>query len=97
MDLVMNIIARLVGGWSIIALLAQAAVKIPCGLALFALAGWIAWKAGDLLLADVFAAWVAYHGGRLTFGSLEGFVGGAPQSDLSTRKAQQRSRISGMR
>jgi hypothetical protein len=81
----MNIIARLVEGWSTIALLAQAAVKIPCGLALFALAGWIVWKAGDLLLADLLAAWVAYHGGRLTFGSLEGFVGRAPQSHRSMR------------
>jgi len=76
-----------------VALVGQAAVKIPCGLALFALAGWIVWKAGDIVIADLFAAWLAYDGGTLVFGSLEGFVSREPQNNPPTREGLRRSNI----
>ena len=93
----MKKIAWLVERWSVIALVAEASVKIPVGLALLALAAWIVRNWGDAIIADLFAAWIAYHGGNLSIGALAGFIPQAPRDDALTRKVQRRSGTSGKR
>jgi hypothetical protein len=39
------------------------------GLALLALAAGIIWNWGDIVIADLFAAWLVYHGCKLSIGS----------------------------
>jgi len=93
----MKKIAWLVEKWSVVALVAEAAVKIPIGLALLALAAWIVWNWGNSLIADFVAACIAYHGGNLAIGALAGFVRQAPHDGPSKQARQRRPGISGRR
>jgi hypothetical protein len=87
----MNILAKFVSGWSVVALTMRAVVYVPCGLVLLAVAARLVWLWGDSVVADVVAAWIAYHGGRLAFGSLEGFVSPPQQKTPAAPEVPQRS------
>jgi hypothetical protein len=87
----MKVLAKLVGAWSVIGLTMRAAVYVPCGLVLLAMAARLVWLWADSIVADVVAAWIAYHGGRLAFGSLEGFVSPPQQKNPAAPHVPQRS------
>jgi hypothetical protein len=69
----------------------RAAVYVPCGLVLLAAAARIVWVFGDSIIADVLAAWIAYHGGRLAFGTLEGFISPPQQKTRTGPEVPRRS------
>jgi hypothetical protein len=87
----MKVLVKLVGAWSVIGLTMRAAVYVPCGLVLLAMAARLVWLWADSIVADVVAAWIAYHGGRLVFGSLEGFVTSPQQTNPAAPEVPQRS------
>jgi hypothetical protein len=58
---------------------------------LLAVAARIVWLFADSIIADVLAVWIAYHGGRLAFGSLEGFVAPPQQRNRAAPEVPQRS------
>jgi hypothetical protein len=87
----MRVFTKIVGAWSIVALTMKAAAKIPCGLALFAVSAWLVWETGADLFFDLVAAWIAYNGGRLVFGSLEGFVSPPQQKNRDTPEVRRPS------
>jgi hypothetical protein len=86
----MKSLAKFVSAWSVVALTMKAAVYVPCGLILLAVAARVVWLFGDSIIADVLAAWIAYHGGRLSFGSLEGFVTPQQQKNRAAPDIPQR-------
>jgi hypothetical protein len=87
----MKVLAKFVGAWSVVALTMKAAVYVPCGLVLLAVAARLVWIWADSIVADVVAAWIAYHGGRLVFGSLEGFVIPPQHKNPAAPEVPQRS------
>ena len=77
---------RVIQAWFFVAMVARAAVYVPLGLLLLALAFVVARASGGNWFFLLIAAWIGYHGGNFVFGSLAGFAG-APKSDEPGRAA----------
>jgi hypothetical protein len=88
----MKFIEKFVRTWTIAALSVQAAVLIPCGLALLALAARIVWLFSAHIVADVIAAWIAFHGVMFVVGALAAFASAAPAKKRAAQKIPKRSR-----
>jgi hypothetical protein len=70
--------STIIAGWSILKMICGAAMLIPLGSVLIAIAVWIVSTAGANWLAVLAALWFAYTGLNVIFGALAGFTGSGP-------------------